>query len=97
MRVVDVTFCKDGTEAPYTVFAQGITKTRESDQQKKSWLQLPKMFETQSEKCPVKLFQKHLSKRAVGMKKLRPFYSRHLVPNLLTNITLKDVFGNQQH
>lgn len=36
MRVVDVTFCKDGTEAPYVVFAQGITKTRESDQQKKA-------------------------------------------------------------
>ena len=30
---------------------------------------LEKIFETQSEKCPVKLFQKYPSKRPVGMVK----------------------------
>ena len=32
------------------------------------------MFGTQSEKCPVKLFQKYPSKRPVGMEKSGPFY-----------------------
>ena len=32
------------------------------------------MFETQSEKYPVKLFQKYPSKRPVGMEKSGPFY-----------------------
>ena len=35
---------------------------------------LEKMFGTQSEKCPVKLFQKYSSKRPVGMEKSGPFY-----------------------
>ena len=41
---------------------------------KKSRLLLPKMFETQSKRCPINLFQKHLSKRPVGMEKSEPFY-----------------------
>ena len=35
---------------------------------------LEKMFGTQSEKCPVKLFQKYSSKHPVGMEKSGPFY-----------------------
>ena len=38
-----------------------------------------------SDRCPVKLFQKYLSKRPVGMKKSRPFYLQPIV-NPLTNI-----------
>ena len=46
------------------------------------------MFETQSERCPVKLFRKNLSKRQVGMEKSGTF---HLQPiaNPSTNIWFK--------
>ena len=69
MRVEDFSFRKDETGASYIVYAEGLTKTRQSGLHKKSRLQLPKMFETQSERCPVKLFQKYLSKCPVGMEK----------------------------
>ena len=52
----------------------GITKTRQSGLHQKGQLELPKMLETQSERCPVKLFQKYLSKRSVGIEKSGPFY-----------------------
>ena len=47
-----------------------------------------KMFETQSERCPVKLFQKYLSKRPVAMKKSGPIYFQQIV-DPLTNIWFK--------
>ena len=43
------------------------------------------MFETQPGRCPVKLFQKYLLKRPVGMEKSGPFYLQPIV-NHLTNI-----------
>ena len=46
------------------------------------------MFETQSERSPVKLFQKYLLKRPVGMEKSGPFYLQPIV-NSLTNIWYK--------
>ena len=46
------------------------------------------MFETQSERCPVKLLQKYLSKRPVGMEKSGQFYLQPIV-NSLTNIWYK--------
>ena len=88
MRVEDFSFRKDETGASYIVYAEGLTKTRQSGLHKKSRLQLPKMFETQSERCPVKLFQKYLSKRPVGMEKSGPFYLQPIV-NPLTNIWYK--------
>ena len=49
---------------------------------------LEKMFETKSEKCPVKLFQKYPSKRPVGMVKSGPFYLLPIV-NPLRNVWYK--------
>ena len=46
------------------------------------------MFETQSEKCPVKLFQKYPSKRPVGIEKSRRFYLPPIV-NPLRNFWYK--------
>ena len=46
------------------------------------------MFETQSQRCRVKLFSKYLLKRPVGMEKLGPFYLRSIV-NPLTNLWYK--------
>ena len=43
---------------------------------------LEKIFETQSEKCPLKLFQKYPSKRPVGMVKSGPFYLLPIVNHL---------------
>ena len=66
------------------VYAQVITKTRQSGLHQKSWLQLPEMFKTQSERCPVKLSQKYLSKRPVGMEKSRLLYLQPIVNPLKT-------------
>ena len=88
MRVEDFSFRKDETRASYIVYAERITKTRQIGLHQKSRLQLPKMFETQSERCPVKLFQKYLSKRPVGMEKSGQFYLQPIV-NSLTNIWYK--------
>ena len=88
MRAEDFSFRKYETGASYIVYAERITKTRQSGLHQKSRLQLPKMFETQPERCPVKLFQKYLSKRPVGMEKSRPFYLQPIV-NPLTNIWYK--------
>ena len=46
------------------------------------------MLETQSEKCPVKLFQKYPSKRPVGIEKSRRFYLPPIV-NPLRNFWYK--------
>ena len=88
MRVEDFSFRKDETGASYIVYAEGITKTRQSGLHQKSWLQVRKIFETQSERCPVKFFQKYLLKRPVGMEKSGPFYLQPIV-NPLTNIWYK--------
>ena len=88
MRVEGFLFSKNETRASYIVYAEGVTKTRHSGLHQKSRLQLPKMFEKQSERCPVKLFQKYLSKRPVGMEKAGPFYLQPIV-NTLTNIWYK--------
>ena len=61
------------------VHAEGITK------KKRKSAELPKMFETQSERCLVKLFQKYFWKRPVGMEKSQPFYLQPIVIPL-TNI-----------
>ena len=63
-------------------------KTRQSGLHQQRRLQLPKMFETQSERCPVKLCQKYLLKRPVGMEKSGPSYLQPMV-NPLTNIWYK--------
>ena len=88
LRVEGFSFRKDETGASYIVYVEGITKTRKSGLHQKSRLQLPKMFETQSERCPVKLFQKCLSKLPVGMEKSGQFYLQPIV-NHLTNIWYK--------
>ena len=84
MRDEDFSFRKDETGASYIVYAEGITKPRQSGLHQKSRLQLPKLFE----RCPVKLFQKYLSKRPVGTEKSGPFYLQP-IENPLTNIWYK--------
>ena len=47
------------------------------------------MFGTWSKRCPVKLFQKYLSKRPVGMEKSGLFFFLQPIANPLTNILYK--------
>ena len=54
------------------------------------------MFETQSEKYPVKLFQKYPSKPPVGMEKSGPFYLPPIV-NPIRNFWYKNAHGDQQY
>ena len=84
MRVEGFSFRKNETVALCIVYTEGITKTRQTSLHEKNRLQLPKIFETQSERCPVNLFQKYLLKRPVGMEKSGPFYLQPIV-NPLTN------------
>ena len=79
MRAEDFSFRKNETEASYVVYAEGITKTRQRTLHQQSRLQLPKMFETQSKRCPVKLSQNYFSKHPVGMEKSGPFYLQPIV------------------
>ena len=88
MRVEDFSFRKYETGASYIVYTEGITKTRKSGLHQKSRLQLPKMFETQSERCSVILSLKYLSKRPVEMENSGPFYLQPTV-NPLKNICMK--------
>ena len=87
MRVEDSSFRKNETGASCIVYAEEITKTRQSGLHQKSRLQLPKMFATQTERCTVNLFQKYLLKRPIGMEKSEPFYLQPIV-NPLTNYGL---------
>ena len=84
MRAEDLSFQKYEIGASYIV----VTKTRKSGLHQKSRLQLPKMFETQSERCLVKLFQKYLSKHPVEMENSGPFYLQPTV-NPLKYICIK--------
>ena len=77
MRVEDFFFRKDETGTSYIVYAEGVTKTRQSGLHKKSWLQLPKMFETQSKRCPVKL-ESIFQNTQLGLKSQEPFICNQL-------------------
>ena len=81
MRVEDSSFRKNETGTSCILYAEGITKTRQSGLHQKSRLQLPKMFE----RCPVKLFQKYLSKCPVGTQKSGSLYLEPFV-NPLTSL-----------
>ena len=101
MRVEDSSFRKNETGTSCILYAEGITKTRQSGLHQKSRLQLLKMFE----RCPVKLFQKYLLKCPVGMQKSGPLviicksFNKPLVyktPMGINNINsmMKDLMSN---
>ena len=81
MRVEDSSFRKNETGTSCILYAEGTTKTRQSDLHQKSRLQLPKMFE----RCPVKLIQKYLLKCPVGTQKSGSLYLEPFV-NPLTSL-----------
>ena len=94
MRAKDFSFRRDETGESYIVYAKGITKTRQNGLHQKSRLQLPKMFETQPEKCPVKLFQKYLSKCPVINPLTNIWYKKMPVGINSINSMMKDLISN---
>ena len=73
MKIEDFTFKKhDGFT--YVTFSEGITKTRQSGLREKYRVQIPKMFETRNDRCPVKVFRTYLAKRPADLRTSGPFY-----------------------
>ena len=78
----------DGTE--YIVFYEGIVKTRQSGLTDKSRPVPPKMFATNTERCPIKIIRSYLARRPLELRKCGPLY---LTPihNPISNIWYKNV------
>ena len=55
-------------------FAEGITKTRQSGLHEKHRLIQPKMFSTDTSRCPVNIFKLYLSKRPSQLRSSGPLY-----------------------
>ena len=51
-----------------------ITKTRQSEVHEKYRAQIPKMFETRNDRCPVNIFRTYLAKRPTYLRVSGPFY-----------------------
>ena len=63
MTVSDFQFKKDDFGNEFVTLAEGITKARQSDFHEKHRLIQPKMFSTDTSRCPVNIFKFYLSKR----------------------------------
>ena len=73
MKTEDFTFKKhDGFT--YVTFSDGIAKTRQSGLREKQRVQIPKMFETRNDRCPVKICRTYLAKRPAELRTSGPFY-----------------------
>ena len=87
MKLEDFTF-KEHNGSTYITFSEGITKTRQSGLREKRRAQIPKMFETQNERCPVKIFNFFKTKRPVNLQATGPFYLA-IISNSVSNIWFK--------
>ena len=63
MTVSDFQFKKDDFGNEFVTFAEGITKTRQSGLHEKHRLVQPKIFSTDTSRCPVNIFKLYLFKR----------------------------------
>ena len=66
MKIEDFTF-KKHNGFTYVTFSEGITKTRQSGLREKYRVQIPKMFETRNDRCPVKIFRTYLARRPADL------------------------------
>ena len=74
MTVSDFQFKKDDFGNDFVTFAEGITKTRQSGLHEKHRLIQPKMFSTDTSRCPVNIFKLYLSKRPSQLRSSGPLY-----------------------
>ena len=66
MKIEDFTFKKhDGFT--YVTFSERITSTRQIGFHEKYLVQIPKMFETRNDRCPVKIFRTYVAKRLADL------------------------------
>ena len=73
MKIEGLTFKKhDGFT--HVTFSDGIMKTRQSGFCEKYRVQIPKMFETRHDHCPVKIFRTYLAKRPADLHIPVPLY-----------------------
>ena len=61
LAVSDIHFKKDDFDNEFVMFIEGITKTRQSGLHEKHRLIQPKMFSTDTSRCPVNIFKRYLS------------------------------------
>ena len=65
-----------------------VTKTRQSRLHSKQRLQVPKMFATGNDRCPVSLFKKYMEKRPENLRNSGPFYLS-IISNPISEIWYK--------
>ena len=74
MTVNDFQFKIDDFGNEFVAFAYGITKNRQSGLHEKHRLIQPKMFSTDTSRCPVNIFKLYLSKRPSQVRSSGPLY-----------------------
>ena len=74
MAVEDFSFAVDDNGNEYITFHESPTKTRQGGLNITRRQQLPKMFATGGERCPVKLFREYINHRPFEMQYQGPFY-----------------------
>ena len=74
MTVSDFQFKKDDFGNEFVTFAEGITKIRQSGLHEKHRLIQPKIFSTDTSRCPVNIFKLYLSKRPSQVRSSGPLY-----------------------
>ena len=74
MTVSDFQFKKDDFDNEFVTLAEGITKTCQSGILEKHRLIQPKMFSTDTSRCPVNIFKLYLSKRPSQLRSSGPLY-----------------------
>lgn len=84
MAVEDFGFGEDDNGVEYVTFKENPTKTRQGGLHITRRPQLPKMFATGDERCPVSLFKEYLSRRPSELRASGPFYLTPL-PNVTPN------------
>ena len=72
MTVSDFQFKKDDFGNEFVTFAEGITKIRQSGLHEKHRLIQPKIFSTDTSRCPVNIFKLYLSKRPSQLRSSGP-------------------------
>ena len=74
MKVEDFVFKKDDKNNEYVTFSEGITKTRKSGLHEVNRAAIPKMFATNTTRCPVSFLRLYLSKRPLNLRSSGPLY-----------------------
>ena len=74
MKIEHFALRTDDNKNEFITFAEGITKTRQSGLHVVHRVAIPKMFATNTERCPVNFFKLYLSKRPVDLRSTGPLY-----------------------